>query len=190
MCIRDRSLVERERFWSDVLRSVPDTLYVHDMSSMRVMFSNNRLGPDLGYSKDELRQFGERLWEKILHPDDVELYQRVRNLQKVVGDGQLLHCQLRWRHRNGSWHWFDIREHALSRDRHGRVSRLIGVAKDITGEIAAQASLRDSERRYRLLAESISDVILSSNSDLQLNYVSPSTAAFFGYSPDLSLIHI
>ena len=65
------SLVERERFWSDVLRSVPDTLYVHDMSSMRVMFSNNRLGPDLGYSKDELRQFGERLWEKILHPDDV-----------------------------------------------------------------------------------------------------------------------
>ena len=183
------SLVERERFWSDVLRSVPDTLYVHDMSSMRVMFSNNRLGPDLGYSKDELRQFGERLWEKILHPDDVELYQRVRNLQKVVGDGQLLHCQLRWRHRNGSWHWFDIREHALSRDRHGRVSRLIGVAKDITGEIAAQASLRDSERRYRLLAESISDVILSSNSDLQLNYVSPSAAAFFGYSPDWLLEH-
>lgn len=183
------SLVERERFWSDVLRSVPDTLYVHDMSSMRVMFSNNRLGPDLGYSKDELRQFGERLWEKILHPDDVELYQRVRNLQKVVGDGQLLHCQLRWRHRNGSWHWFDIREHALSRDRHGRVSRLIGVAKDITGEIAAQASLRDSERRYRLLAESISDVILSSNSDLQLNYVSPSAAVFFGYSPDWLLEH-
>ncbi len=62
------SLVERERFWSDVLRSVPDTLYVHDMSSMRVMFSNNRLGPDLGYSKDELRQFGERLWEKTPTP--------------------------------------------------------------------------------------------------------------------------
>ena len=82
-----------------------------------------------------------------------------------------------------------VREHALSRDRHGRVSRLIGVAKDITGEIAAQASLRDSERRYRLLAESISDVILSSNSDLQLNYVSPSAAAFFGYSPDWLLEH-
>ncbi|WP_373389570.1 EAL domain-containing protein [Pseudomonas alcaligenes] len=178
------SLVERERFWSDVLRAVPDTLYVHDMSNLRVLFSNNRLGPDLGYSKEELRQLGDRLWEKILHPDDVELYQRMRNLQKVVGNGQLLQCQLRWRHRDGSWHWFEIREHALSRDRHGRVSRLIGVAKDITGEIAAQASLRDSERRYRLLAESISDVILSSNSELQINYVSPSSQAFFGYSPE------
>ncbi|MEO4047194.1 EAL domain-containing protein [Pseudomonas sp. CAU 1711] len=183
------SLVERERFWSDVLRAVPDTLYVHDMSSMRVMFSNNRLGPDLGYSKEELRKIGDRLWEKILHPDDVELYQRLRNLQKVVGDGQLLHFQLRWRHRDGSWHWFDVREHALSRDRHGRVSRLIGVAKDITGEIAAQASLRDSERRYRLLAESISDVILSSNSHLQLSYVSPSAQALFGYSPEWLLQH-
>ena len=178
------SLVERERFWSDVLRAVPDTLYVHDMNNNRVLFSNNRLGPDLGYSKEELQRLGERLWEKILHPDDVELYQRVRNLQKVVADGLLLNCQLRWRHRDGSWHWFDIREHALSRDRHGRVSRLIGVAKDITGEIAAQANLRDSERRYRLLAESISDVIISSDSHLRLNYVSPSAKGFFGYSPE------
>lgn len=178
------SLVERERFWSDVLRAVPDTLYVHDMSNNRVLFSNNRLGPDLGYSKDELKRFGERLWEKILHPDDVEQYQRVRNLQKVVADGQLLHCQLRWRHRDGNWHWFDIREHALSRDRNGRVSRLIGVAKDITGEIAAQASLRDSERRYRLLAESISDVIITSDSRLRLNYISPSARGIFGYSTE------
>ncbi len=178
------SLVERERFWSDVVRAVPDTLYVHDMTNHRVLFSNNRLGPDLGYSREEIKQFRGNFWEQILHPDDVELYQRVRNLQKVVGSKQTLNCQLRWRHRNGDWHWFDVREHALSRDAQGRVSRLIGVAKDITPEINAQASLSDSERRYRLLAESISDVIISSNSQLQLNYVSPSTQAFFGYSPE------
>ncbi|UUY10577.1 EAL domain-containing protein [Pseudomonas sp. J452] len=183
------SLVERERFWSDVLRAVPDTLYVHDMSNQRVLFSNNRLGPDLGYSKDELRQLGDKLWEKILHPDDVELYQRVRNLQKVVGQGQLLQLQLRWRHRDGSWHWFDIREHALSRDANGRVSRLIGVAKDITLEINAQLSLHDSERRYRRLAESISDVIFSTDSRLQRDYVSPSAENLFGYSPEWILQH-
>src|SRR5690606_26821735 len=100
-----------------------------------------------------------------------------------------LQCQLRWRHRDGSWHWFEIREHALSRDSLGRVSRLIGVAKDITGEIAAQASLSESERRYRLLAESISDVILSSDSTLQITYISPSAEAFFGRSPEWLLEH-
>ncbi|VXB26159.1 GGDEF domain-containing protein [Pseudomonas sp. 8AS] len=183
------SLVERERFWSEVLRAVPDTLYVHDMSNQRVLFSNNRLGPDLGYSKDELRQLGDKLWEKILHPDDVELYQRVRNLQKVVGKGQQLQFQLRWRHRDGNWHWFDVREHALSRDPQGRVSRLIGVAKDITLEITSKASLSESERRYRLLAESISDLILSTDSNLQRNYVSPSVHTIFGYSPEWMLEH-
>ena len=183
------SLAERERFWTDVLRAVPDTLYVHDMSNMRVMFSNNRLGPDLGYSQEEIFRLGDRLWEKILHPDDAELYQRVRNLQKVVGQGQQQQFHLRWRHRNGDWHWFDVREHALRLDQHGRVSHLVGVAKDITGELVAQVNLRDRERRYRMLAEGISDLILSSDSNLQLNYVSPSAQAIFDYSPEWFLEH-
>jgi PAS domain S-box-containing protein len=48
------------------------------------------------------------------------------------------------------------------------------VAKDITDQIEASESLRDSEQRYRMLAESISDVIFSTDSRLALNYVSPS----------------
>lgn len=183
----ETSLIERERFWSQVVKAVPDTIYVHDMCSKRVMYSNNHLGPQLGYSKAELTQMGERLWEKILHPDDVELYQRMRSIQQVVGNGQLMQFELRWRHRDGSWHWFDIREQALARDEHGRVSRLIGVAKDITEQITHSESLRTSEQRYRLLAESISDVIFSTGSDLQLNYVSPSVKPVLGYDSDWAL---
>ncbi len=178
------SLIERERFWSDVVRAVPDTLYVHDMSNRRVLFSNNRLGQQLGYNKAELREMGERFWEVVLHPDDVEQYQRVRNLQQVVGDSLLLQCQLRWRHRNGNWHWFDIREQALSRDPAGRVNRLIGVAKDITEQIESSELLRNNERRYRLLAESISDVIFSTDNSLRLDYVSPSVQPVLGYSAE------
>ena len=183
------SLLERENFWSDVVTAIPDTLYVHDIPGKRVMFSNNHLGPQLGYNKDELRQLGERLWEKILHPDDQELYGRMRSLQQVVSDGQLLQCQLRWRHRDGSWHWFDIREQALSRDSHGHVSRLIGIAKDVTEQIEASESLRESERRYRLLAENTSNVIFSTNRQLQLVYVSPSVETTLGYSTEWIMQH-
>jgi diguanylate cyclase (GGDEF)-like protein/PAS domain S-box-containing protein len=183
----ETSLIERERFWSDVVSAVPDTIYVHDIAGKRVMYSNNHLGPQLGYSKAEMHQLGERLWEKILHPDDVELYQRMRNIQQVQGNGLLMQFELRWRHRDGSWHWFDIREQALSRDAKGRVSRLIGVAKDITEQITHSESLRTSEQRYRLLAESISDVIFSTGSDLQLNYVSPSVMPVLGYDSEWAL---
>jgi diguanylate cyclase (GGDEF)-like protein/PAS domain S-box-containing protein len=178
------SLFEREQFWSDVVNALPDTLYVHDIPGKRVMFNNKRLGTHLGYSKTELRQLGDKLWEKILHPDDQELYGRMRNLQQVVGDGLLLECQLRWRHRDGSWHWFEIREQALSRDVNGRVGRLIGIAKDVTAQNAANERLRESERRYRLLAESTSYVIFSTDPQLNLNYVSPSVDSVLGYDSD------
>lgn len=176
------SLIERERFWSEVVRSVPDLLYVHDMQNRQVLFSNHSLGLQLGYSKAELRAMREDFWVQVLHPDDSDYYWRIRNLQKVVGDGLLLESVLRWRHRDGQWRWFSIREQALARDEQGRVSRLIGVAKDITEQIERNQSLRDSEQRYRLLAESISDVIFSTDSNLALNYVSPSVEPVMGYS--------
>ncbi|WP_107504091.1 sensor domain-containing protein [Metapseudomonas resinovorans] len=181
------SLIERERFWSDVVLAVPDTLYVHDVISKRVMLTNNRLAQQLGYSRRDVLRMGERFWEELLHPDDEEQYWRVRNLQQVVGDGALLQCQLRWRHKDGSWHWFDIREQALARDDKGRVSRLIGVAKDITEQIEATESMRESGRRYRMLAESISDVIFTTDSELQLNYVSPSVLPVLGYNADWAI---
>ncbi|WP_159970676.1 GGDEF and EAL domain-containing protein [Pseudomonas sp. 8Z] len=183
------SLIERERFWSEVVRSVPDLLYVHDMQNKRALFSNHSLGLKLGYSPDELKAMGDEFWTRTLHPDDSDYYERIRNLQKVVGDGMLLESVLRWRHRNGQWRWFSIREQALARDTQGKVSRLIGVAKDITEQIEQNQSLRDSEQRYRLLAESISDVIFSTDSTLKLNYISPSVQPVLGYSVDWMMRH-
>ena len=38
------SLQERESFWSDVVRTVPDHLYVQNVISQRIIFSNHHLG--------------------------------------------------------------------------------------------------------------------------------------------------
>ncbi len=183
------SLIEREKFWSDAVQAVPDTLYIHDLHARRVIFSNHHLGQQLGYNQEELARMGENFWETLLHPDDQEYYWRIRNLQHVVGDGLLLDSQLRWRHRDGRWHWFDIREQAFSRDRSGRVARLIGVAKDITFTVEANNALRENDRRYRMLAENISDVIFSTDAELNASYVSPSVQHVFGYSPEWALLN-
>ncbi|WP_458377028.1 sensor domain-containing protein [Pseudomonas fluorescens] len=178
------SLLEREGFWSDVVRTVPDHLYVQDVISQRMIFSNHHLGQTLGYNRTELHQMGEYFWEILLHPEDADHYHRSRQTQRHAGYTQLLQCQLRFRHRNGKWRRFDIREQALARDKHDQVTRIIGVAKDITEQIEASESLRDSEQRYRMLAESISDVIFSTDSKLSLNYVSPSVQTVLGYDTD------
>ncbi|MDB6146179.1 MAG: sensory box/GGDEF domain/EAL protein [Pseudomonas sp.] len=178
------SLLERESFWSDVVRTVPDHLYVQDVTSQRMIFSNHHLGQTLGYSKLELQEMGEYFWEILLHPEDAEYYQDMRLQQRQSGHIDFLQCQLRFRDRNNHWRRFDIREQALARDKQDRVTRIIGVAKDITEQLEASESLRDSEQRYRMLAESISDVIFSTDSELKPNYVSPSVQAVLGYSAE------
>ncbi|WP_338509332.1 EAL domain-containing protein [Pseudomonas trivialis] len=183
------SLVERESFWSDVVRTVPDHLYVQDVISQRMIFSNHHLGHTLGYNKPELVQMGEYFWEILLHPEDAEHYQDQRQQQREVGYSTQLHCQLRFRHRNNQWRRFDIREQALARDNSAQVTRIIGVAKDITDQIEASESLRDSEQRYRMLAESISDVICSTDSQMALNYISPSVNAVLGYDVEWVFKH-
>jgi diguanylate cyclase (GGDEF)-like protein/PAS domain S-box-containing protein len=175
------SLLEREGFWSDVVRTVPDHLYVQDVISQRMIFSNHHLGQTLGYNRTELHQMGDYFWEILLHPDDADFYHRSRQNQRQGGYSQLMQCQLRFRHQDGKWRRFEVREQALARDKHDQVTRIIGVAKDITEQIEASESLRDSEQRYRMLAESISDVIFSTDSTMALNYVSPSVHAVLGY---------
>ena len=178
------SLLERESFWSDVVRTVPDQLYVQDVLSQRMIFSNRHLGQTLGYDRTELAHMGERFWELLLHPEDAAHYQALRQQQRNNGHDQQLHCQLRFRHRDGGWRCYDIREQVLTRDPEGLVTRIIGVGKDVTVQIEASQSLRDSEQRYRMLAESISDVIFSTDSLLQLNYVSPSVQSVLGYQAE------
>ncbi len=179
------SLLDRESFWSDVVRTVPDHLYVQDVLSQRVIYSNHHFGYTLGYSKSELHAMGEFFWEVLLHPEDARNYQDMRLRQRHHGHNELLQRVLRFRDRESNWRSFDIREQALAWDaEENRVTRIIGIAKDITEQVASSQSLRDSEQRYRMLAESISDVIFSTDGRLAVNYVSPSVERALGYSAE------
>lgn len=183
------ALEERERFWSEVLRAVPDTLYVQDIQSGSLVFSNSNLASRLGYSEEERGEDGNAFWARISHPDEQEYIWRLLSLRKSMREGVGQESLLRWRHRDGSWRWFSIREQVLSRDDHGRVWRLIGVARDVTANIEHSHSLRESERRYRMLAGSLQDVIFTTDSSVHIDYVSPSVQTVFGYSPEWTMRH-
>ncbi|MFF7706110.1 EAL domain-containing protein [Pseudomonas sp. NPDC007930] len=178
------SLVEREAFWAEVIQAVPDHLYVANVLTRQLLYSNEHLGLTLGYSEAEIRRLGESYWETMLHPEDLAHAQVLRQHQRDTAYASPLHTQLRFRHKDGSLRRFDIREQTLSTDAEGRVTRIIGLAKDVSDQLEASQSLRESERRYRLLAESISDVIFSTDSRLALNYVSPSVSTVLGYDVD------
>ncbi|MBE7245164.1 MAG: PAS domain S-box protein, partial [Actinomycetospora chiangmaiensis] len=61
---------------------------------------------------------------------------------------------------------------------------LVRTYADITLNRRAQDALRESERRYRLIAEHASDIILFSDLDTTRRYVSPAVTPILGYAPD------
>lgn len=78
----------------------------------------------------------------------------------------------------------------------GRVVSMFGVFQDITDQNRAIAQVTESERRYRLLASRVTDIIVTYGVDGLVTYVSPSLEAVTGYSPEAligrpatSLIH-
>ena len=70
----------------------------------------------------------------------------------------------------------------LERDEAGRPIKITGVIQDITDRKKAELELRESEERYRLIADKTTDSIWAMDSDLRFTYLSPSTERLFGYT--------
>lgn len=64
------------------------------------------------------------------------------------------------------------------RDKDGRPKKVVGVIQDITERKASEEALHKSERTYRNLVESISDVLFSISPDYIITYISPVVKIF------------
>ena len=78
----------------------------------------------------------------------------------------------------------------------GKVASMFGVFQDVTDQHRAIEKVTESERRYRLLASRVTDVIVTYGVDGLVTYVSPSVEAVSGRPPEwligrpaTSLIH-
>ncbi len=84
--------------------------------------------------------------------------------------------------------WIELSAFPI-KDEQGRVTNVIEYVKDITERRRAEDALRESEIRYRLLAENATDVIWTMDMKLRSTYTSPSVKRLRGYEPEELMAH-
>ncbi len=130
------------------------------------------------------RQFmsGELDFVDVVHPDDVC---RVgKEITRAVEDGRdSVSHEYRILTADGDVRWIDDRT-TVVRDENGEVVRFDGILLDITERKLTEEALRDSEERYRLLAENTVDVIWTMAPDMTFTYVNAAIEELTGFTAD------
>lgn len=96
-------------------------------------------------------------WVQRIHPDDREPTEK-KFRDAVAGNVRDYAVQYRIvRPSDGEVRWISVRS-TIERDENGRAIRLVGAHSDVTEQVVADLALRQSEERFRKLADQLAEL--------------------------------
>ncbi|HWT30451.1 MAG TPA: HWE histidine kinase domain-containing protein, partial [Propylenella sp.] len=117
-------------------------------------------------------------WFSRIHPDDAPRFHHTLEAL-FAGTISELDLEFRMRHANGSWVWVWQRGLAV-RDVTGRLRRTVGAILDVTRRKQAEAALRESEARFRHMADSAPALIWMTDTEGEVTFANMHFDFVFG----------
>jgi len=104
-------------------------------------------------------------------------------LRRLDRDGAVVDQEVRLRKVDGA-EMDCVRTAVARRDAEGRLVAAQTVTRDITEKKRADSTLRESEQRYRMIADDTMDIIWRMDLDMRFTYVNPAVEKVFGFTPE------
>src|SRR5579859_22350 len=155
-----------------------DMIVVNDLATLQRRYLSPAARAIYGREPEEL--VGTNPFD-FLHPDDRPAVEAIwSGLRTGVDEGMSCH---RIGHPDGHWVWVETKSQ-LVHDNDGRpTGEVVSVVRDVSKRIAAERAMRESELRFRAIAENATDIILRIGPDGIRRYASPACWEILGLDP-------
>ncbi|MCX5848884.1 MAG: PAS domain S-box protein [Deltaproteobacteria bacterium] len=169
---------DSEEKYRTILESTEESYYEIDLAG-NLTFFNNSVCKLLGYSREELMGMNNR------HYTDKETAKKVfQAFNKVYRTGEPTK-EFDWQiiRKDGTKRYIE-QSASLQKDSSGKPIGFRGIIHDITERKHTEELLRQSEAKYRLLADHVKDQVWLMDLNLKITYISPSVEKLLGYNID------
>ncbi|MDZ8187402.1 MAG: PAS domain S-box protein [Nostoc sp. ChiSLP02] len=139
------ALQESELKFRSIVENANDLIFVLSAEGIFTYHSPN-VTAIMGYTLEEIE--GHSVVE-FTKPEDLPT--SAAALQKALAGEKLTNIEVRLRHKNGSWRWFNFNTSTIIAS-NGEIA-IAGVGRDITERKQAEEALRRSEMKYRNIFE-------------------------------------
>ena len=177
----EAQLRKTEERWVMALDGAGHGVWDWDRSGDRVFYSRQWKAM-LGYAAHELGDGLDEWWSRI-HPDDREACGAALKAH-LEGDNRHYRSVHRLRCRDGTYKWILDQGMVFERTPEGQALRVVGTNTDITERKDAERDLMASEARYRNLLEVAPYSIQEIDTDANIRYANPASAAILSYTQD------
>jgi len=181
--ITDRKLAEdalrqSEKKYRQLVESTNDWVWSCDKNGIHT-FSNQAVRSFLGYGPYEI--IGKSAF-KFMHPEDRNRIQKMVQQAANQKKGWQID-KIRWLHKDGGIRHVESRAEPIL-DANGNMAGFRGIDRDVTEREHAAEKLRESEERYRLLVETMSDSLAVIDIDGLVTYVNDRACEMWGSTRD------
>lgn len=132
-----------------------------------------------GFSSTEFQSFDIDEWEAHIHPADIR--ESLRLLDEAKNSGQIYKAIYRFKRKDGSY--FIAEDNGVFLYDENKIPyRMLGAMSDITARNRIETSLRENEKRYRSVVESLNQAYYEADKRGVITYCNPGLYEVSGFA--------